>query len=709
MLIRFFFLIIYLFFFMLVIPLTGPVFAEAVWNPTGNMNFAHGNLQMVKLMNGTIFAVGGPLPNGISGRSEIYDSKTGKWHETSTLTPARVAFVPVLLDNGKVLVAGGDTGSGNSALSETSLYDPANDSWEHVNGLNQYRNSAPTVKLKDGRILIISGVVGQGPMLTETAEIFDPATNLWSYTGSLNNSISDAMGGDVVLLDDGRVLKVGNGPGGSSKVAELFNPATNTWKLTGNLLVNRYNTKLIKLKNEKVLMIGGDQWGKTIADCEIFDPATEQWTETGALTYARDSAGAVVLPDGKVFVAGGSNIGTPIIQSEIFDPSNGTWTVGSPIMTGHVAGSLISLTDGDILLAGGYDEKGLSQATELYATQLHNSPPLINLLPDAAINEGSIYTANGSFSDPDLDTYSASVDYGDGSGIHALTLSAKNFVLEHQYKDDGVFSITVFVTDSHGASDQKLITVKVTNVAAKINTITVPTNAVLYNTNIQVTANFTDPGELDSHNAGWNWGDGSASNGNVTEKNGSGTVTNNHTYKSPGLYQVILIVTDKDGGQSISLMQEVAVYDPETKSVIGNYEFNSPTGALIEQPAFSGKAIFGLTAKYDKKGSIVPMGNGWATLDLQHKTSLFQFKADKYSWLITSGNKAMLKGTGKVNNIPGYTFLITVIDRRRIGNNDLVRFKLQNAAGTTVYDTQFGAPDSADPTIRVENGNITIF
>ena len=70
------------------------------------------------------------------------------------------------------------------------------------------------------------------------------------------------------------------------------------------------------------------------------------------------------------------------------------------------------------------------------------------------MDEGGTFTRNGSFVDPGTDTWSATVDYGDGSGVQPLTLSGKTFTLSHVYADDdgGLFTVTVTVNDEDGGS-----------------------------------------------------------------------------------------------------------------------------------------------------------------------------------------------------------------------------------------------------------------
>jgi hypothetical protein len=68
-----------------------------------------------------------------------------------------------------------------------------------------------------------------------------------------------------------------------------------------------------------------------------------------------------------------------------------------------------------------------------------------------------------------------------------------------------------------------------------------------------------------------------------------------------------------------------------------------------------------------------------------------------------TGNKATLKGLGRLNGATGYTFVITVID----GDPDKVRLKITRGL-QRIYDTQPGAADTADPVIPLAGGEVLL-
>jgi hypothetical protein len=186
-----------------------------------------------------------------------------------------------------------------------------------------------------------------------------------------------------------------------------------------------------------------------------------------------------------------------------------------------------------------------------------NQKITVNPLPNATINEGSAYTASGSFSDPNAgNAWTASVDYGDGSGKQTLALNAdKTFNLSHVYDDNGSYPVNVTVTNQAGASGTATATVTVNNVAPTITSLSGPTQ-VLTGTNPSYNGTATDPSNADTK-AGftWNWSVDGTSVGSGNPKSLS--------FASCGSHTVSATATDKDGGTSApaSLASTVSAND----------------------------------------------------------------------------------------------------------------------------------------------------
>jgi probable HAF family extracellular repeat protein len=71
-------------------------------------------------------------------------------------------------------------------------------------------------------------------------------------------------------------------------------------------------------------------------------------------------------------------------------------------------------------------------------------------------------------------------------------------------------------------------------------------------------AAFKDADLRDIHKAAWAWGDGAREAATVSETTGAGSVSGQHTYRSPGDYTVNLTVTDS-GGRSTTVHRKVVV------------------------------------------------------------------------------------------------------------------------------------------------------
>ncbi len=346
-----------------------------------------------------------------------------------------------------------------------------------------------------------------------------------------------------------------------------------------------------------------------------------------------------------------------------------------------------------------------SNQTLIISLQLKNQPPVINTIPGATINEGETYSESGSFSDPTSTSWTGTVNYGDGSGVQALTLSGTNFSLNHLYKDNGIYTITVSVTDNQGAIGTETATITVSNVVPAVGPITAPTDPVQVNTAVTAAASFTDLGVLDTHTAVWDWGDGITS-GTVTENNGSGTVSDNHTYTSAGVYTIALTVTDKDGGVGSSTFQYVVVYDPSAGFVTGAGTITSPPGAYAQDSSFSGKAVFGFVSKY-QNGANQPTGS----TQFRFIIANFSFKSTSYDWLVVGGAKAQYKGSGTINGTGDYGFILSSIDGQLPGGGGTDKFRIKitdKTTGDIIYDNQLGTSDTSDPTTAIDSGSITI-
>ena len=96
-----------------------------------------------------------------------------------------------------------------------------------------------------------------------------------------------------------------------------------------------------------------------------------------------------------------------------------------------------------------------------HTVNVNNVAPTVDAGIDAIIDEGDTFTGSGSFTDPGDDSWSATVDYGEGAGPQALSLTGKTFSLSNVYEQDGSYTVTVEVYDGDAyTSDTLIVTVR---------------------------------------------------------------------------------------------------------------------------------------------------------------------------------------------------------------------------------------------------------
>ena len=107
-------------------------------------------------------------------------------------------------------------------------------------------------------------------------------------------------------------------------------------------------------------------------------------------------------------------------------------------------------------------------STVTHNVTIANVAPVVAAFDGADLIATETYAVTGSFADPGNETWSATVDYGDGSGAQPLALSGKSFSLSHAYADTGTFTVTVQVQDDAGGSGTATATVRVASSAATV-------------------------------------------------------------------------------------------------------------------------------------------------------------------------------------------------------------------------------------------------
>lgn len=191
-----------------------------------------------------------------------------------------------------------------------------------------------------------------------------------------------------------------------------------------------------------------------------------------------------------------------------------------------------------------------------------NSPPVpvIQLNCPLPYYEGGDACPNGGPTrdpDEDVSTLLFHWDYGDGTTYEQYGVMGQP---NHVYADDGLYKVTLRVTDSQGASASTSMMIPVENVAPAVSAG--PDVTIDFAASFTLVAGFSDPGILD---APWtwtvNWGNGTNLSGSTSDRGApfGGSII----YYAVGTFPVDACVTDKDGGAGCDQVQVTvtATYD----------------------------------------------------------------------------------------------------------------------------------------------------
>ncbi|WP_438021353.1 kelch repeat-containing protein [Sorangium sp. So ce315] len=327
-----------------------PALVDPVWAPAGTMSAARHSHTATLLQDGKVLVAGGSN-SSVLASAERYSPATNTWSSAGSLATARRNHKAVRLSNGKVLVVGGTNLSGASAYASAELYDPATNSWSAAASMGTQRWGHTATLLQDGRVLVTGGF--SGSFLT-SAELYDPATNSWSAAASLGTS---RFGHSATLLQDGRVLVTGGQNGTFLTSAQLYDPSTDSWSSVGAMGTARYYHTATLLQDGRVLVTGGyNPVSLELSSVEIFDPSSLTWAAAPSMSTNRNIHGATLLEDGKVLVMGGtvsqsSSISTATV--EVYDPVTNAWTGLQSMSDERTLHTATLLANGRVLVTGG--------------------------------------------------------------------------------------------------------------------------------------------------------------------------------------------------------------------------------------------------------------------------------------------------------------------------------------------------------------------
>ena len=229
---------------------------------SGPMIASRGVATATLLGDGTVLIAGGLDTSGNAlDTAELYNPGTGTFTAAGTMTSPRAIHTATLLGSGKVLVAGGSTSDFYSdGLDTAEIYDPKTATFTALpNKMGAARVSATANLLDDGRVLIAGGVIADASSVA-TAELFDPKTGAFTATaGAMSNARAFHSS---VYLPDGRVMVAGgatvaSGFPTSTATVDFYDPSTGRFHAGAPMLSPRDFFTATMLYSGKVLIPAG--------------------------------------------------------------------------------------------------------------------------------------------------------------------------------------------------------------------------------------------------------------------------------------------------------------------------------------------------------------------------------------------------------------------------------------------------------------------
>lgn len=370
-------------------PVTGNPSVTGAWGPTIGLPIvpaASALLPGNKLLMWSAYAAndfGGA--NGYT-QTAVMDLTTGQVGGRRVDNTGHDMFCPgtSMLADGRILVTGG------SNATKTSIYDPRTDAWSSAPDMTVGRGYQGQTTLSTGEVFTVGGS-WSGGRKGKAGELYSPATNTWrslpdvpstpfltadpagvyradnhawlfaasggrvfhagpsarmnwietagrgkvTDAGTRGDS-RDAMNGNAVMYDVGKILTVGGAPAyekaDATKAAHAVDITgrTPSVRRTSDMAAARAYSNSVVLPDGTVVVIGGQSYPVPFSDQtsvlvpEMWNPATGRFTALAAMATPRNyHSVANLLPDGTVFSGGGGLCGkcaTNHPDGQIFTP-----------------------------------------------------------------------------------------------------------------------------------------------------------------------------------------------------------------------------------------------------------------------------------------------------------------------------------------------------------------------------------------------------
>jgi|GEM_PF-1524285 len=334
---------------------------------------------IVTLSLSLLVAALAPTPLNVGAAPEIAIDKL-EWKQLPDM-PAPVLAANISRIGDKVIITGGIPQLG-TALNKAQIFNLKTLTWEKPLDLVTGRMMHAQVALDDTRILIAGGQtgtvkpLGDGLKATATCEIIDLKTGLSKEIAPLPRPLMEPTGH---RLPDGRAIIIGG------ESALIFDPRTGKWAKGIGLREDRMAHASTLLSDGRVVVVGG----VNCASIEVIDPVSGSSKRLGAeLPHALDDTRIITLPDDRVWIIGGqhSRTGFTIDQTWILDisnPAKSTLTNGPKLQLPKGMADMSVVQVGPWVIVAGGESEFSGGDIELHTARLLDTRTLeVHKLPD---------------------------------------------------------------------------------------------------------------------------------------------------------------------------------------------------------------------------------------------------------------------------------------------------------------------------------------
>ena len=333
------------------------------FSTTGNMTVARTSHTATLLQDGRVLIAGGSTnaslgtPGEILSSAELFDPVSETFVATGSMTTARTGHTATLLPDGRVLLAGG--ASAYSSLSSAEIYDPSTGKFMPTGTMTSAQFWHTAMLLRNGKVLIAGGYASY-PALAP-AQLYDLITGTFLEAGSQQSILYGCdWCAPAALLPDGKVLF------GRSQPAQIYDPLADTFRLAGEMVdADRFTATT--LPNGRVLFTGGTWTGRS-STTELYDPSTNSFRSAAWMVDRRGQQSATLLSQGMVLIVGGETescsngacvFAGSLDTAELYDPTANTFTPTGKMAVRRSSHNATLLKDGRVLVTGGVSYGGI--------------------------------------------------------------------------------------------------------------------------------------------------------------------------------------------------------------------------------------------------------------------------------------------------------------------------------------------------------------